>query len=549
EETTTEETSAEETTTEETSAEETTIEETPAEETITEETSAEETVTEEIFAEETVTEETSAAENITEEISAEEPSTEETFTDNHETSPDGYSEQDLKSAEVIAGTYWIIDPDHPSRVVSIKNSSSMFGAYVTLRDGEFENPDVYQLFDIVKDKSTGKYLLLCHFSNRKAKVPAGPEIQALYADTEGGEQQKLISQGGFSGGDEQYWDILEDGQGYVCFRSVSGTWVSKPEEDSKKLRLTEEGMGWRKNWVLRKCEKIKTEPPQENGRIFVKNGYYEIHSAMDENKVLLVSDGSSEEDETLEICDIDKSANFVFYIERQPDNCYKIVNADSEKTISVKDNIAESGAGLLEKTYHASKGQKWYFYKTEDDHYMIRSALGTALDCLGGSTTDGTRVMMIEPNSGDNQKWDLKEVLETGEEFAVSVNDVVIVPETKNSSEIQPIQQAQPEPAPQEPPVGNSFYYIIPDSNTRYLTVEELRKYDMATLRLARNEIYARKGRRFRTADLQAYFDAQPWYYGYIDPDAFDRQEKNYLNQYEQTNARLILKYEKGEIG
>ena len=78
--------------------------------------------------------------------------------------------------------------------------------------------------------------------------------------------------------------------------------------------------------------------------------------------------------------------------------------------------------------------------------------------------------------------------------------------------------------------------------------MRSLTKYDMSTLRLARNEIYARKGRRFKAADLQAYFDAQPWYYGYIDPAAFDSQEKVYLNQYELANARLILKYEKGEI-
>ena len=84
--------------------------------------------------------------------------------------------------------------------------------------------------------------------------------------------------------------------------------------------------------------------------------------------------------------------------------------------------------------------------------------------------------------------------------------------------------------------------YVIPGSDSRYLTMEDIRGLDSEQLRIARNEIYARHGRRFKDSGLQAYFDSQSWYNGTIAPDDF---AESYLNDYERKNADLILKYEK----
>ena len=53
---------------------------------------------------------------------------------------------------------------------------------------------------------------------------------------------------------------------------------------------------------------------------------------------------------------------------------------------------------------------------------------------------------------------------------------------------------------------------IFPDSSERLLAAAELEPLTRAQLRLARNEIYARRGRIFDSADLQDYFARQPWY-------------------------------------
>jgi hypothetical protein len=61
---------------------------------------------------------------------------------------------------------------------------------------------------------------------------------------------------------------------------------------------------------------------------------------------------------------------------------------------------------------------------------------------------------------------------------------------------------------------------------------------DEQELTLALNEIYARHGRRFNSAELQKYFDAQSWYHGTISPDRFD---DNVLTETEEANVRTIL--------
>lgn len=87
--------------------------------------------------------------------------------------------------------------------------------------------------------------------------------------------------------------------------------------------------------------------------------------------------------------------------------------------------------------------------------------------------------------------------------------------------------------------------YIIPDSNSRYLTVSDLEDLTADELRIARNEIYARHGRKFDDEDLQAYFNSKSWYTGTIDPDDFTTA---LLNEYEFENAEFISEYEK-EMG
>lgn len=87
--------------------------------------------------------------------------------------------------------------------------------------------------------------------------------------------------------------------------------------------------------------------------------------------------------------------------------------------------------------------------------------------------------------------------------------------------------------------------YMLYGSDSRYITRSELVGMSEWELRVARNEIYARHGRKFKDAALQAHFDSQIWYYGYISSDSFDDKV---LNKYEKANLKVIVDYEK-EMG
>lgn len=83
--------------------------------------------------------------------------------------------------------------------------------------------------------------------------------------------------------------------------------------------------------------------------------------------------------------------------------------------------------------------------------------------------------------------------------------------------------------------------YILPTSNSDYLTLDDLKGLTKEQCRIARNELYARHGRLFNDEELQAYFNSCDWYYGYLAPDNFD---DSILNEYEKANRDLIVQYE-----
>ena len=89
--------------------------------------------------------------------------------------------------------------------------------------------------------------------------------------------------------------------------------------------------------------------------------------------------------------------------------------------------------------------------------------------------------------------------------------------------------------------LGNGDY-ILPNSSTIYLTRADLAGLSQEQLRLARNEIYARHGRKFKTKEIQDYFNSKSWYTGTIESNAF---KDEYLNSYEKENIKLIQSLEK----
>lgn len=85
--------------------------------------------------------------------------------------------------------------------------------------------------------------------------------------------------------------------------------------------------------------------------------------------------------------------------------------------------------------------------------------------------------------------------------------------------------------------------YILPDSATRLLTSEDLKDISKELLPFARNEIYARHGRKFTKRVYADYFETRPWYS--VNPSYNYNDDNKNLSEIEKQNVLTILNAEK----
>ena len=119
-------------------------------------------------------------------------------------------------------------------------------------------------------------------------------------------------------------------------------------------------------------------------------------------------------------------------------------------------------------------------------------------------------------------------------------------PQPEPAQPPEPQQQASldPEPVPlpdaqTQPRRNNQAEFILPDSGSRRLNWDDVSSLSGAQLRVARNEIYARRGRFMKDVQLRTYFSQFSWYRPYT----WDVT----LNPVEKANVALIQRAEAGQ--
>lgn len=85
--------------------------------------------------------------------------------------------------------------------------------------------------------------------------------------------------------------------------------------------------------------------------------------------------------------------------------------------------------------------------------------------------------------------------------------------------------------------------YILPDSDKRLLTDADVADLSLQEINYAKNEIFARHGRRFLSSELQTYFDGKTWYHGTVSASDFSESS---LSEIERKNADFLAKVEFG---
>ncbi len=123
----------------------------------------------------------------------------------------------------------------------------------------------------------------------------------------------------------------------------------------------------------------------------------------------------------------------------------------------------------------------------------------------------------------------------TGDEIPAEPDD----PTEEDPAADEPEEPAvdEPEAPSTEPEEPAETGYIFPDSDSRLLTQQDIQGLSAWELKVARNEIYARHGRRFNSQELQNYFDSRDWYQGTVAPGDFTDEM---LSEIELANVRFL---------
>ncbi|MGN0465776.1 MAG: protein kinase [Lachnospiraceae bacterium] len=156
-------------------------------------------------------------------------------------------------------------------------------------------------------------------------------------------------------------------------------------------------------------------------------------------------------------------------------------------------------------------------------------------------------VMMMKIAMGtDDSANNKSQVEETTKEEVTTTEATTAAPTTAAPTTQAPTVVAPATSAPvtaAKAPVITSSEYIIPGSDSRYIGYSDIAGLSSWEIKLAKNEIYARHGRRFNNSDIQAYFNRQSWYYGTIAPSN-DSYIENRFNDYERENVKFLKRYE-----
>jgi len=188
--------------------------------------------------------------------------------------------------------------------------------------------------------------------------------------------------------------------------------------------------------------------------------------------------------------------------------------------------------------------------KTVYDYYLKLSSLNSwELGRQGLATDESGAFLVIEP-SDFRAELEIEQVFEdTNIKIAVYYEEEVSTsrlekPDNQENiiSEPTPPSDWDSDQNKTQTPITKkqiSTDYIIPGSNSREINEEELSDLSFWELKLARNEIYARHGRKFEHQDLSCYFAKKPWY---TENSSYSPTN---LSTLENNNAVLILNYEK----
>jgi len=210
----------------------------------------------------------------------------------------------------------------------------------------------------------------------------------------------------------------------------------------------------------------------------LEDGNYIISSKLDNNKVIGVSNSISS-GENIELQTFKSEDTQKWKVEKIYDNYYSIVNyVDNSLSLDVSGGSTVNGSNVLLWQKHNGNNQKWIIRDAGDGYfYIISKCNNLYLDICGGSAFDGANIINWNGHGANNQKFKffpvnsskiedgiymINSILTTHSSLSVD-NENIILNET-NSSYNEAFNITN---------VGEGYYEIRSYSNDKFLGIDK----------------------------------------------------------------------------
>ncbi len=236
-------------------------------------------------------------------------------------------------------------------------------------------------------------------------------------------------------------------------------------------------------------------------------------------------------------CDYEKVSDF----QKQLDALATNLKSDNLKVIqNLKNDISSVS---LDKDYVSADDQKKLdAYSTEVEKYIKEENYAQAVTTLNSWKTDVTALKKtIDDKKAAEQAESEAESKRAAESKAAESKAAESKAAESKKNQTTETKKDSSKNNSSSSNSSASSDYVLPGSSSQYLSASDVKNLSSYQLMIARNEIYARHGRKFNDSELQAYFNGKSWYKGTVNPEDFST---SVFNDYEIKNIQLIQSYE-----
>ena len=285
--------------------------------------------------------------------------------------------EEKADTSLVDGYYYITLPSN--KVIDINGASFYDGANAQIWDrGAVQQ----QKFHVTRVPNTNYYKMVAVHSAKTIQV----QNSDIYVGTN-------VNQGTDNGKDNQYWYLIDCGDGYYNIVSKSNNLYLQTVDRTQNASNIQVGYNNRSDNI-----RFRFDP-----WYVVEFGPFEIETKLDSNRVLDIDGGSYNDGANVQIWQPVNTNQERFTFTPISTSEFIIKNVKSNKALTVNDNN-----NVVQQKYAGIDSQIWIVREAGENYYNIISKKnGYLLDIQDMNTANGSNVQVWFDNGNDAQKFRL----------------------------------------------------------------------------------------------------------------------------------------------